>query len=132
MGDGNEDEGEKNYPLAGCKWFETKGALEVQQKKKKLIFPTKDASIRVVLHENHKTYYSSRDAEYQPFELPPTEGDIRHHVQEYFRSRYGLELSVRPVHDKFFENDRPFVVCNAQVQSGEIVFGAYNKDQARI
>lgn len=118
----------ENYPLDGCKWFETEGTLEVQEKKKKLIFPTKDASIRVVLHENHKTYYSSSEKEYRPFELPPTEGDIRHHVQEYFRTNYGLELSVRPVHDKFFEDDKPFVVCNAQVQKGKVLFAEYRKE----
>lgn len=101
----------------------------MQEKKKKLIFPTKDASIRIVLHENHKTYYSSSETEYQAFTLPPTEGDIRHYVQEYFRVNYGLELSVRPVHDKFFENDRPFVVCNAQVQKGEVLFPAYEKGE---
>ena len=31
---------------------------EVQEKKQKIVFPTKDASIVVVLHENHKIYYS--------------------------------------------------------------------------
>lgn len=124
----NEGEGEKDYPLAGCRWFETKGTLEVQEKKKKLIFPTRDASIRVVLHENHRVYYSLNETKYRPFELPPTEGDIRHHVQEYFRTNYGLELSVRPVHDKFFEDDKPFVVCNAQVQKGKVLFAEYRKE----
>lgn len=107
---------EAKYPLADCKWMNTSGILEIQEKKKKQIFPTKDASIIVILHENHKTYFSSSNKEYKPFILPPTEEDIRHFVQEYFRTHYNLELSVRPVHDKYFENDQPFVVCNAQVQ----------------
>lgn len=105
-----------NYPLSGCKWLETKGALEIQEKKKKQVFPTKDASIQVILHENHRIYYSSKEDKYQTFLLPPTEEDIRHFVQSYFRDRYSLEVSVRPVHDKYFEDDRPFVACNAQVQ----------------
>lgn len=106
----------ENYPLAGCTWFQDRGTLEVQEKKKKLVFPTKDASIIVVLHENHKIYYSSLDSKYESFILPPTEDDIRHSVQDYFREKYSLELSVRPVHDKYFADDKPFVICNAQIQ----------------
>ncbi len=52
---------QKNYPFSLCKWLETRGTLEVQEKKQKLIFPTKDASISVVLHENHRIYYSSSE-----------------------------------------------------------------------
>lgn len=106
----------KKYPLNDCLWFKTQGALEIREKKKKTIFPTKDVHIKVVLHENHRIYYSSIEREYQPFILPPTETNIRQTVQEYFRTKHHLELSVRPVHDKYFEDDEPFVVCNAQVQ----------------
>lgn len=104
------------YPLPECKWYKTKGALEVSKLKKKTVFPIKDASILVTLHENHRIYYSSSDIDYKPFLIPPTEGDIRHAVQEYFRARYHLELSVRPIDRKFFENNAPFVSCNAQIQ----------------
>lgn len=106
----------KDYPLSDCLWLKTHGTLEIREKKKKTVFPTKDASIIVVLHENHRIYYSSTEGEYQSFLLPPTENDIRHAIQDFFRSKFNLELSVRPIHDKYFENDRPFVVCNAQVQ----------------
>jgi hypothetical protein len=82
----------------------------------------------VVLHENHKIYYSSKKTEYKPFLLPATEGDIRHSVKEYFRKEFELEVSVRPVHRKYFENDRPFVECNAQVQKGEVEFPEYRKE----
>lgn len=118
----------ENYPLGGCKWLETEGVLELQEKKQKRVFPTKDASIIVVLHENHRIYYSSETTGYKAFILPPTEGDIRHSVQEYFRTTYSLELSVRPVHEKYFEDDKPFVVCNAQVQQGEVRFSKYQKE----
>jgi adenine-specific DNA glycosylase len=118
----------KNYPLSGCKWVETRGVLEIQEKKKKLIFPTKDASIRVILHENHHIYYSSRDEGYEPFCLAPSEDDIRHTVQEYFRTKYHLEVSVRPVHDKYFEDDKPYMNCNAQIQKGNPLFKKYRKE----
>ena len=118
----------KKYPLSGCQWLKTCGTLEIQKKKKKLIFPSKDAQIRVVLHENHRIYYSSVKQDYQPFTLPPTQSNVRHFIQEYFRTEYGLELSVRPVHDKYFENDQPYVVCNAQVQKGGALFVKYRKE----
>ena len=108
--------GDGDYPFPDCKWHLTHGSLEVSEKKKKRIFPTKDASIKVVLHENHTLYYSSKDTCYEPFLLPPTEGDIRHSVQDYFRTHYHLELSVRPIHKKYFEDNKPFVMCNAQIQ----------------
>lgn len=56
------------------------------------------------------------------------EDDIRHFVQAYFRNAYHLEISVRPVHDKFFENDQPFIVCNAQIQQGIPQFREYRKE----
>ena len=118
----------KDFPLDNCLWLKTQGALEVQKKKKRLVFPTKDASIRVILHENHRIYYSSTEWEYQSFTLHATEGDIRQAVQEYFHTKYRLELSVRPIHDKYFENDKPFVACNAQVQKGNPNFPQYKKE----
>jgi len=81
-----------------------------------------------VLHKDHKVYYSSDGKEYQPFMLSPTEDDIRHFVQSYFREKYHLELSVRPVHDKYFEDNEPFIVCNAQIQKGQISFNEYRKE----
>ena len=116
------------YPLKECKWHRTGGALEIQEKKKKMVFPTKDASIIVVLHENHRIHFSSEKWSYHPFTLTPTEEDIRQSVQAYFREKYNLELSVRPIHKKYFENDAPFMICNAQVQKGEVGFQSYRKE----
>lgn len=39
-----------------------------------------------------------------------------------------MELSVRPIHDKYFEDDAPFVVCNAQIQKGHPSFSEYRKE----
>lgn len=97
-------------------------------KKEKVVFPTKDAKIIVVLHENHKIYYSENRDSYEPLTLPPTENNVRHTVQKYFREKYSLEVSVRPVHEKYFKNDAPFMVCNAQIQSGKTDFFRYRKE----
>lgn len=116
------------YPLSDCLWARTQGGLEIQEKKQKIIFPSRDAKIVVVLHENHKIYYSSLADRYQAFVLPATEWDIRHFVQAHFRDQYKLELSVRPVHKKYFENDEPLMLCNAQIQQGTVNFPIYRKE----
>lgn len=118
----------EGYPFKNCQFYETLGSLELEQKKKQQIFPTKDAQIIVILHKDHKVYYSSNVTEYKPFILPPTEENIRHFIQSHFRDQYRLELSVRPIHDKYFENDQPFIVCNAQIQKGEPSFIGYRKE----
>lgn len=118
------------YPLAGCKWHQTGGKLEISEPRKKTIFPTKDASIIVTLHKDHRIYYSSNNTEYKPFLLPPTEGDVRHSVQDFFRTQHHLEASVRPIDKRFFEDDMPFVHCNAQVQKGKIPFEEYKKEKS--
>lgn len=121
-----------DYPLTECIFGKTRGVLETEKSKVRTIFPTKDAQIVVILHENHRKYYSSKRGSYSPFLLPATEGDIRHAVQEYFRENYGLEVSVRPVHTRYFRDDMPFVECRAQVQSGKVIFEEYTKENLII
>jgi adenine-specific DNA glycosylase len=47
-----------NYPIRSGLWYETRGTLEKVETKKKQNFPTPDAQILVVLHKDHKVYYS--------------------------------------------------------------------------
>ena len=72
----------------------------------------------MILHRNHQVYFSAKDAMYEPFVLPPTEGDTRHFVQAYFEKTYGLELSVRPVHRKEYRDGSPFIYVHTQIQRG--------------
>ena len=115
----------ENYPLENCLFWKTKWALEIETKKPIRYFPTKDAQVEVILHKNHVVYYSSRVEKYEPFFLPPTEDDIRKYVQNYFRTEHNLEVSIRPPHKKEYRNDIPFVSMYAQVQMGEVRFGAF-------
>jgi len=62
-----------SYPLQNCKFYETRGSLEPDREKKRIVFPVKDAQIIVTLHRDHKTYFSSSESEYLPFTLAPTE-----------------------------------------------------------
>lgn len=93
----------KNYPFKQSKFYETRGKNEKNFVKIRGNFPTPDAKILVILHENHKKYFSPNAEEYYPFLLPPAENrNIREGVKDFFRKKYGLEISVRPTHKKWF------------------------------
>jgi len=118
-------------PFQDCLFGKTQGELEIETKKSAVYFPQKDARIEVILHENHRKYYSSSTEKYSPFYLEPTQDDIRKYVQDYFRTNYGLELSVRPAHLKEYRNDIPYLSMNAQIQAGTPVFPSYGKSEIR-
>ncbi len=59
--------------------------------------------------------------------------DTRKYVQDYFREKYGLELSVRPIHKKWLTGDgKPYVVVNVQIQAGVYTFSEYTKLEAKL
>lgn len=118
----------ENYPLENCLFYETKWEKENEQKKKQESFDLKNAFVQVVLHENHKIYFSENKEKYSPFFLPPSLGnDIRKYIQEYFQKKYNLELSVRPISKKWQEWEKKIVLCNAQIQTGKNPFYKYSK-----
>jgi len=111
-----------NYPLKSSKFYQTRGTLEPVKEKKKSSFPTKWAYVICVLHENHKVYYS-QDTDFSPFFIGKNTGNPRALIQEYFVSKYNLELSVRPPEIKSYNKDElPYLVCYAQIQSGNHSF----------
>ncbi len=85
----------------------------------------------VILHQDHKQYYSLTKDTYSPFILAPSEDrDTRKYVQDYFRDHHKLELSVRPVHKKWITKDgKPYIAVNAQVQAGKVDFKTYTKSE---
>jgi hypothetical protein len=133
------------------KFYETWGSLEEKTTKNISVFPIPDAYIIVILHRDHTIYFtdpwkSTYDlsppqgilpsiSEYIPFILPPTlSRDIRGGVQRYFLDTYNLEVSVRPIHKKWFtESWIPYVVVNAQIQTGVYNFiELRKKDRSRM
>lgn len=54
-----------------------------------------------------------------PFILTPSlSRDTRKYIQYTFRTRYGLEVSVRPPHKKWLSKDgKPYIAVNAQIQA---------------
>ena len=54
--------------------------------------------------------------------------DHRSALKKYFLDTYGLGVSVRPIHAKYFLNDAPIIEAYVQVQSGQVVFESRTKD----
>ncbi len=119
----------ESYPIKIGKFYETRGKNEQKEIKKSISFPIPDATIIVTLHKNHRIYYSSELGKYIPFVLPPAlHRDTRKYVQEYFREKYNLELSVRPVNKKWLDEDgKPYIAVNAQIQAGVQNFQEFNE-----
>ncbi len=123
----------ENYPIKSGRFYETRGSEEPTEVKKSVSFPTPDAKVVVILHQDHRVYYSETTPEYSPFVLPPAlTHDTRRYIQDSFREKYRLELSVRPVHKKWISDDgKPYIAVNAQIQTGDSEqFEKYTKSEA--
>lgn len=114
-------------PFSHCRFTQTQGELEQEIRKPVQYFPKKDARIFVHLHENHTRYFSSDIRIYTPFNLNPSEEDVRKHVQNFFRTTYQLEVSVRPPHFQEYIEDVPHIWVFAQIQSGTSQFPIFGK-----
>ncbi len=109
-----------SYPIQSGIFYETRGSLEPREEKKSRSFPIPDATIIVILHQDHQDYYIPHYSDtYTPFVLTPAlHRDTRLYVQEYFRRFHFLEVSVRPVHAKWLSADgRAYIAVNAQIQA---------------
>lgn len=110
-----------NYPLQSSKFYQTRWTLEPLKTKKSSNFPNKQAHVFVILHENHKRYFSE-DEKFSPFYIWKNIGDPRSMIQDYFIKKLHLELSVRPPEVKSYKHEIPYLVCYAQIQSGKHSF----------
>lgn len=80
----------------------------------------------VFLHENHQSYFSSKEHQYEPFIL--SEGyTSRADIKEWFEKKYGLSVSVRPPHRKLMMKKRLTILVNAQILSGHHAFPIFSK-----
>lgn len=124
----------EKYIFTESQFYISGWETEIIEKKKTEYFPIPDATVIVYLHQDHKIYYSLSDDSYIPFTLAPSEDrDTRKYVQEYFRNRYSLELSVRPIHKKWITEDgSPYIAVNAQIQAGKHDFFSFTKEKVRI
>mgnify|MGYP002135730691 CR=1 FL=1 len=124
----------ENYIFKESVFYVSKWELEPLKEKKSSTFPTPDATIKIILHKDHKIYYSENKNFYEPLSLDPwLTRDTRKYVQDVFREKYGLEVSVRPIHKKWFSHDeKPFIEVNVQIQKGEYNFTEYTKKDKKF
>lgn len=75
-------------------------------------------AVIIVLHENHKKYFSENKKKYEPFVMTK---DVvsREHIKKYFLEKYDLRVSVRPPNKEG--------LINAQVLLGKTSFAIYSK-----
>lgn len=101
----------EKYIFIESSFYKSKGQSEPMKERKIVSFPIPDATIEITLHKDHKIYYSENRDSYEPFFLTPSlSRDTRKYVQESFREKYNMEVSVRPIHKKWLSEDgKPFV-----------------------
>lgn len=125
-------------PLAPrCVFFKEKGGRELAAKRRKLLMKEekervqnhvwKDAQVEVTLHENHRKYFSSRKRVYRPF-LIPASHNTRAGIKAWFRNHYGLDVAVRPPHEKALVKNVPTLFINVQILSGTHIFVGFPKE----
>jgi len=101
-----------------CVYFQNGGKKEKTTAHGNDAFPLQEAQAFVILHENHKKYFSSAKHEFQPFVLE--KGRVsREDIKEFFFSKHGLKTSVRPPKMKIYIDEEPTIVVYAQILSGE-------------
>lgn len=108
-----------------CVYFQTNGEREPTTFAKKSTFPMREAQTVVVLHENHKQYFSSVQERFTPFTLP-SPLNTRARIKEHFLRVHGLNISVRPPHWKGSVVEIPTQVVTAQVLSGQHRFEPFS------
>lgn len=118
-----------------CVYFGEKGKQEVADRKsknrnQKSGIDWSEAEAVVVLHDKHRTYYSSKRSGYAPFILPKGYS-TRAGIKAHFEKRYGLILAVRPPHDRRIENGRARIFVNAQILLGQPKFRTFPAEAVR-
>lgn len=110
-----------------CEYKKSDGAQEQQS----LVipaksFPSREASVRLWLHRDHKEYYSPNPDAFEVFEFSPPV-NTREAIKSYFKKEHGLEVSVRPPHKKVYLKKKPTLFINAQILLGQHDFGTFTK-----
>ncbi|QQS61377.1 MAG: A/G-specific adenine glycosylase [Candidatus Moraniibacteriota bacterium] len=113
-----------------CTYFLQNGLMEEKSLQKKENFPSKEASAYVILHENHKKYFSSSENFFRPFMFSSPYTN-RPAIKDFFEKKYGLVVAVRPPKMKLFVKDIPVFVIYAQILSGEHNFSIFSGEIVR-
>lgn len=123
-----------NCPLrTKCFYYREGGKREYGKKgrearsKKKVNIDWKDAQVFVILHENHRKYYSPYRRKFAPFTVPASH-NTRAGIKDWFREKHGLELSVRSPHKKEPIDGKPTLFVNAQILAGKPAFPTFGRE----
>ena len=121
----------ENSPLQPhCIYCRTNGALEETTQNKKSSFPTNEAQTLLILHENHKKYFSTQKQSFAPFILPEPL-NTRARIKAYFERVYGLKISIRPPYKKDYIGETPTLYTRAQILLGDHTFTEYTKEDVQ-
>ncbi|NCU41784.1 MAG: A/G-specific adenine glycosylase [Candidatus Moranbacteria bacterium] len=107
-----------------CLYFQENGKREKVFFQKKENFPTKEAQAFLILHENHKKYFSSSKRGFKPFVFPSSLSS-RQEMKQFFYEKYGIILSIRPPKMKLYIQEKPTLIVYAQILSGEHNFSLF-------
>ena len=119
-------------PLARqCVYAQSNGSLEAVVKRGSSQFPSAEAQTILVLHENHRKYFSVESERFVPFVLPAPL-NTRPRIREYFARQYGLQLSIRPPRAKGYWQEKPTQLVFAQILSGSHSFEEFAAEKAKI
>ncbi|MEK7531407.1 MAG: hypothetical protein AAB545_00535 [Patescibacteria group bacterium] len=80
----------------------------------------------IILHENHKRYFSSQKGIHTPFFLP-NGIKTREGVKKYFLAKWKLRVSVRP----FVSQEGGKIFATAQILLGKHRFQSFSKKEAQ-
>lgn len=89
------------------------------------------ARVMLILHKDHKKYYSEFSEKYRPF-LLPTGVRTREEIKKYFELKYRLIIAVRPPHKRIIFKRKLTVLVNAQILLGKNPFFSYLKEKCDI
>lgn len=109
-----------------CQYFQEggKGERGVRKITKGKTVDWTRARTYIVLHANHREYFSLHPTQYQPFLLPKKDSVSRQSIKHWFQEKYGLVVSVRPPRK---DTTREILWVNVQILSGEAAFVSYPK-----
>jgi len=113
-----------------CRYFREDGKRERVKAESAPAFPLREARAFVVLHENHKKYFSSENERFAPFVLPPPRTS-REDIKAFFADRYGLNVAVRPPRARVFVDEVPTLLIFAQILSGKHRFRVFSYEEAK-
>jgi hypothetical protein len=111
--------------LSGCLFAKEKGGREIEVPKSARSRAKKYADLVVILHRDHREYFSINKKTMIPFVLSGYHKNSRAAAKEYFWSKYRLIISVRPIDTIITIKRKKYAILYAQIQTGRHTFNIF-------